>query len=278
MADEPEISPSDFTRLQHIIEKDSGIFVANPSLLVQRLSKRLHQLDVASFGAYAERVELDTSERQEMLEGICTHETRFFREPQQFDYLERELCDRWIRQADAGSREARLRIWSAGCATGEEPYSLAMVLRSRMPTWRLEVLASDLSRAALDRVATGTWPIARAEDIPERYLRRYMLEGTGSLAGHMRAADELRTLVRTARINLAKPCAALQGAFDAIYCRNVLIYFREELRTQVIERMLSHLAPGGYLFLGHAEGLGRHEHGVRAVGPIVYQSASESAA
>jgi len=268
---EPDLRRTDFSSLQRIIERESGIFVTQPSLLVQRLTRRLRDLELDSFSDYARRVEADADERVTMLEQVCTHETRFFREPQQFQFLEQVLCDSWTQQVNSGTRARRLRIWSAGCATGEEPFSLAMSLRSRLPSWQLEIIATDISRTALARCSSATWPIARANDIPERHLRRFMLQGTGTLAGNMRAADELRHHVRTSCVNLAAPPYGVGTPFDAIFCRNVLIYFRDELRTRVIERIVECLAPNGYLFLGHAEGLGSHAHQVRAVGPIVYQ-------
>ena len=270
------LSEADFARLQRMIEQRSGIFVTSPALLVQRLTRRLRDLELDTFGAYCARLTHDADEQTHMLECICTHETRFFREPQQLQFFE-TVCHGWHARADQGSRERALRVWSAGCASGEEPYTLAMILRAHLPAWRVEILASDLSSCALGRVDAATWPIARASEIPDTYLRRFMLQGTGTQDGWMRAAPELQALVRSQRINLVEPDGPPEGHFDAVFCRNVLIYFREPFRTRVLERLLRHLTPGGYLFLGHAEGLGAHSHDVRAVGPIVYQSAAQGA-
>jgi len=267
---ESRIREADFRRLQRLIEDVAGIFVPHAGLLVQRLGKRLRELRVASFQEYCERLVGDADERMRMVECLCTHETRFFREPRQLHFLETVQCPAWLEQADAARRPRSLRVWSAGCATGEEPYSIAMTLRARLPTWSIGVVGTDVSRSALERAQNATWPVRRASEIPERYLLRFMLCGAGCKRGQMRASDELRALVRTAYLNLNDAAYALGDPFDAIFCRNVLIYFREEVRARVLARLLAHLAPGGILFLGHSEGLGSQSLGLRPVGPIVY--------
>jgi chemotaxis protein methyltransferase CheR len=269
-AHESGIRAHEFQRLQRLIESSAGIFVTHPTLLVQRLTARLEIAGCTSFGAYCDRVEVDDDERACMVECVCTHETRFFREPRQMKLLETELCSAWRARAEAAERPRILRAWSAGCATGEEPYSIAMVLLSELPGFSVDVLATDLSRSALARAAQGVWSVERASEIPEPYLQRFMLEGHGTHAGRMCATAKLRSVVRTQIQNLHDGKYAVQGPFDLIFCRNVLIYFRETERLRVVERLLRHLAPDGYLFLGHAEGLASHLASVRAVGPIVY--------
>jgi chemotaxis protein methyltransferase CheR len=273
----PQVAPDsgirahEFQRLQRLIEEHAGIFVTHPTLLVQRLTPRLGVVGCGSFGAYCDVVEHDAGERARMLECVCTHETRFFREPRQMKLLESELCPAWRAKADALARPRILRAWSAGCATGEEPYTLAMLLLSELPGFTVDILATDLSRAALSRTAEGVFTIGRAAEIPDRHLTRFMLEGHGERAGQMCASAKLRGIVRTQIQNLHDFTYDVRGPFDLIFCRNVLIYFRETERLRVVERLLRHLAPDGYLFLGHAEGLASHLASVRAVGPIVYQ-------
>ena len=274
---EAQLRPADFRRLQQIVEHASGIFVASPSLLIQRLSRRVRELSLESFGEYCDRVESDSAERMQMVEHMCTHETRFFRQARQFRFLEDTLCPFWIAEADAARRARTLRVWSAGCATGEEPYSIAMVLRARLPLWQIEVVATDLSSVALAHTREATWPVARARDIPALHLQRFMLQGTGAKHGRMRATEELRALVRPEPLNLIEPRYALRGPFDAIFCRNVLMYFRDEVRARVVARVLGLLAVRGRLFLGHSEGLAAQQQGVRTVGPIVYAHAGEPA-
>ena len=274
---EGQLRPAEFRRLQQLLEQTSGIFVASPSLLIQRLSRRVRELALDSFGEYCERVELDSAERLQMVELMCTHETRFFRQLRQFRFLEDTLCAAWIEAADAAQRPRTLRVWSAGCATGEEPYSIAMALRARLPLWQIEVLATDLSSLALAQTREANWPLSRARDIPVPHLQRFMLQGTGAKHGRMRATEELRALVRAEPLNLMDPHYALRGPFDAIFCRNVLMYFRDEIRARVVGRVLGQLAPAGRLFLGHSEGLAAQQCAVRTVGPIVYARAGDPA-
>jgi chemotaxis protein methyltransferase CheR len=204
-----------------------------------------------------------------MLDAICTNETHFFREPRHFEFL----CDRvfpaWREAAEAGRRPRRARVWSAACSTGEEPYTLAMTLLASLPGWDVEILATDLSTKVLARAEAAIWPLEKAREIPEPYLKAYMLKGYGSQEGLMKAAPELRALVRFARLNLTHESPGL-GQFDLVFCRNVLIYFDKETKGKVVNRLLDRLLPDGFLFLGHAESLGGFTTRAKAVLPTVY--------
>jgi chemotaxis protein methyltransferase CheR len=164
-------------------------------------------------------------------------------------------------------------LWSAGCSSGEEPYSIAMLLLDHFPRhsgWQLEILATDLSTRILERAQSALWPIAKAQEIPEKYLKSYMLRGTGAQQGQMKAGAEIRSLIRFQRLNLNDERYPITGRFDAIFCRNVLIYFDTNSRRRVIDRLIDCLAPGGYLFVGHAESLTGITNRVRHVTPTVY--------
>jgi chemotaxis protein methyltransferase CheR len=219
-----------------------------------------------------------------MIESLCTHETSFFREPRQFELLERQVIPGWLRASSSGHRPRRVRAWSAGCATGEEPFSIAMLLALHLPAsagWDCQVLATDLSGRALGQASAATWPIRRAAEIPEHLLKRFMLKGVRSQEGTMRASPELQTLVRFRQLNLndaVYPSAPGDPLFDLIFCRNVLIYFDAASRGRVLERLLRLLAPDGLLFLGHSESLLGWNGRVRNVFPSVYAHASEAAA
>src|SRR6185436_2959454 len=154
-------------------------------------------------------------------------------------------------------RLPRLRIWSAACSTGEEPYSIAMLLHDRLAGSRfdIDIVASDLSTKALNRAQAGVWPIEKTKNIPPAYLRRYMEQAVGPEAGKARMGHTAREMISFERINLLANRYPVVGAFDVIFCRNVLIYFDAFTREQVIQRLLGRLVPGGYLFLGHAESL-----------------------
>jgi chemotaxis protein methyltransferase CheR len=270
------ISASEFALFRDLIHQESGIFLseAKKALVVGRLWRRLRQLGLSSLGAYYRLLaEGDEQERVRMLDCICTNETHFFREPRQFEFLEQQIFPEWAARAAAGGMPRRVRAWSAACSTGEEPYSLAMTLLAHFPPssgWTFEILASDLSTRALDQASAGLWCIDKAKEIPERYLKAFMLRGSGPQEGVMKAGPEIRSLVRFQRVNLNQDRYAVAGPFDLVFCRNVLIYFDVASKARVVERLLDQLAPSGHLFLGHAESLtGLSDRG-RSVGPTVY--------
>ena len=238
-----------------------------------RLSRRLRELGGTSFRTYLRQVEEDATERMRMLDALCTHETHFFREPRHFEFLEREVLPEWRARGDTGSGAGRrVRVWSAGCSTGEEPYTLAMVLRHHLPAeegWRIDILATDLSTRILERARQALFPMEKAAEIPRPYLRAYMLRGTGSQEGWMKAGPELRELVRFQRVNL-NDGHGVTGHFDLLFCRNVLIYFDMASKARAVERLLGHLSPRGLLFLGHAESLTSLTGRVRTVMSTVY--------
>jgi chemotaxis protein methyltransferase CheR len=274
------ISEREFTLFQALIVRDAGIYLApaKKALLVGRLTKRLRALGLTSFGAYYQRIveEDDRDERVQMLDCIATNETHFFREPRQFEFLERQVIPVW---KERGPRV--LRVWSAGCSTGEEPYSLAMMLLHHFPPGsgrHIEILATDISTRALGRAEEAVWPLDKAAEIPIAYRRAFMLRGTASQEGRMRAAPEIRSLVRFERLNLNEERYPVRGPFHLIFCRNVLIYFQMETKLKVIHRLLDVLAPDGLLFLGHAESLNAVTDRVATVVPTVYAHARPKAA
>jgi len=271
------ISDREFALLQALIYREAGIHlsVAKKALLVGRLSKRLRELGIDRFNTYYERIVEDKSgaELVVLLDAITTNETSFFREPRQFEYLEQQVFPAWEAEAASGRRARHLRIWSAACSTGEEPYTIAMSLLNRFPPdsgWQIEILATDISTRVLERAVEGIWPIARAATIPEHLLKRYMLRGTGTQQGKMKAGDDVRRPLRFQRLNLNDETYPVAGPFDAIFCRNVLIYFDQDSRTRVIRRLLDVLTPGGIFFLGHAESLTGMTDRVRSLAPGIY--------
>lgn len=275
----PVITDKEFKLFRELIERVSGIHLEDSkrTLLVSRLTKRLRTLELKTFAAYYERVSdpEGASELQTMLDCVCTNETHFFREPQHFTLLERTLIPRWQADAEAGLRTRHLRVWSAACSTGEEPFTLAMTLSEKLPAgtgWTFEILATDLSTRVLERAESATWPIQRAEEIPRPLLSRYMLRGTGPEEGRMRAVRELRELITFRRMNLSEESYPVGSEpFDLIFCRNVLIYFDAATRRRVVRQLAERLTHGGHLFLGHAESLAGHAAGLVSVMPTVYQ-------
>jgi chemotaxis protein methyltransferase CheR len=270
------LTDREFSLFQRLIHRETGIFLpeVKKALVVSRLSRRLRTLGLTSFGAYFDVVEQDRDgEKTVMLDNICTNETRFFREPRQFEFLENEVLPAWKTRAEAGQMPKRIRVWSAACSTGEEPYSLAMLLRTHFPAesgWNIEILASDLSTKVLATAREGVWPVQRMEEIPPAYLRAYMLRGVRSEEGKIRAQANIRSLIEFRRLNLNEEQYPVDGPFDLIFCRNVLIYFNRETKAAVVNRLAHHLAPTGLLFLGHSETLHGAAHALRHAGPTAY--------
>jgi len=263
---------------QRVIHDQTGIRLPDSkrALIVGRLVGRLRELGLPSFLEYYRRVRDDEDERVRMLDRILTNETRFFREPKQFDFLEQRVFPRWEDAAAEGRRPRRIAVWSAACSTGEEPYSVAMALMARFPPssgWEVEVLATDLSTRALAAAEQAVWPLARAKEIPRPYLTAYMLRGRGAAQGRMKASPELRRVVRFDRLNLNQATYPVRGPFDLVFCRNVLIYFDAETRAAVVGRLLGHLAAEGLLILGQAESLTGRIEATRSVGPAVFAHA-----
>ena len=274
----PALSDREFSNLRGLIEREAGIHLTNAkkALVVARLSRRLRALGLPSFASYYEWVTGPggAAERVHMLDAISTNETSFFREHKHFDFLEKVVLPAWRDEAAANRRPRCVRAWSAGCSTGEEPYSLAMVLLKQLPPsagWQIDVLATDLSTRVLDRARTGIWPIEKAESIPGEYRRAFMLRGVRAQEGTMKVGPELRAVVRFAHLNLHAESYPVPRNCDLVFCRNVLIYFDQTTRTRITDRLVGHLQPGGYLFLGHAETL--HTAGsaeLTTVMPTVY--------
>jgi chemotaxis protein methyltransferase CheR len=265
------MSDREFRGFRELIYRESGIAISElkRELLTARLSRRIRTLGMMRFGQYLTLIEREPQERVEMLDRLVTNETRFFREPKQFEYLESDVLPRWKAEAEKRSRPRRVRVWSAGCSTGQEPYSIAMTLLAHLEGWDLEVLATDISGRALRQAIAGTWPVEKAVEIPEQYLKRCMLRGVRSQAGTMSATAETRAIIRFQRINLHDELPEL-GSFDLIFCRNVLIYFDVASRTQAVGRILSRLSTSGYLFLGHSESLLSSGLRLRPMAPSVY--------
>jgi len=270
-----ELSERDFQGYQRLIYREAGIHLGptKKALLVGRLTRRLRELGWPSFREYLRRAEEEPLERVRLLDAICTHETHFFREPRHFEFLEREVLPRWRAQGATDTGGRRVRVWSAGCSTGEEPFTLAMVLLHHLPPkegWKVEVVASDLSTRILERAQRALWPVERAREIPTPYLKAFMLKGFGSQEGWMKAGPELRQVVHFQRVNLNAERYPFQEGFDLIFCRNVLIYFDAASKERAIERLLAYLSPHGYLFVGHAESLSGLVRRVKTVFPTVY--------
>lgn len=273
------ITEKEFQSFQELIYKVAGIWLseAKTALLVGRLSKRLRRLGLNSFGEYYRVVVDDPQELTQMLDAVSTNETRFFRESGQFEFLEKRIFPQWMAEADANKRSRAIRIWSAGCSTGQEPYSLAMTLLHHFPPaagWAIEIIATDLSTRVLDIARSATWEFGKASEIPDQYLKAFMLRGYDEQKGKMKAGPEIRSLIHFSQLNLNSAEYPVSGKFDLIFCRNVLIYFNLETRTRIVRHLLQYLAPEGYLFVGHAESLHMMSSELHSIVPTIYMQGS----
>jgi chemotaxis protein methyltransferase CheR len=271
------LTPREFRLFQALIQREAGIHLSDAKkvLVEGRLARRLRELGV-DFSEYYGLVEADPQERVRMLDCICTNETHFFREPRQFEFLETHVFPEWRARAEAGTMARRVRVWSAGCSTGEEPYSVAMAFLACFPPasgWEIEIVATDLSTRVLDRAQAAVWPIDKAKEIPEHFLKAFMLRGSGPEEGRMKAGPLVRSRVSFQRLNLNAEPFTFAGRFDLVLCRNVLIYFDAPSKARVVSRLLERMEPRGYLFLGHAETVTGLNARTRSVGPTVYAHA-----
>jgi chemotaxis protein methyltransferase CheR len=268
------IGDEEFALFQSLIQRESGIYLsaAKKALLVARLSRRLRELGLNCFRDYYDHAaRSDSDELALMLDLICTNETSFFREPRHFEFLEQKIFPRWVAE---GKRPRR--AWSAACSTGEEPFSLAMILLEHFPAsagWNIEALGTDLSTRALRQAESATWMIEKAQGISRERLENFMLRGTRTQNGKMKASPALRSMVSFRRLNLNDSAYDLSGRFDLIFCRNALIYFEAATKMRVVNRLIDYLAPDGHLFLGHAESLIGLTTRVRNVTAGVYRLA-----
>lgn len=235
-------------------------------LVRARLAKRLRKLNLPDFNAYLEFVENEPSRREfaEMIDALTTNKTSFLREASHFDYL---------RDAVFPMLKGPVRIWSAGCSSGEEPYTLAMLANESfrdINTRDVRILATDLSHRVLATAKAATYPAEHMADVPAAWMQKYWTR-THDPQGRdvYEAGKPLRRLVHLAKLNLMERWP-MQGPFDAILCRNVMIYFDKVTQQQLVERYWALLRPGGHLFVGHSESLTGLTHRFRYVQPAVY--------
>ena len=267
-----DLTDAQFDEISEMVRELCGINLHNGKreLVKARLSKRLRALGLTDFQQYMKYVRGDANELIVMLDELSTNLTSFFREPGHFEHLARHVL---FRAARRGDPKPRLRIWSAGCSSGEEPYSVAIAVLEALPdppAWDVRVLATDISTRMLEAARNGTYSVKRIESVPGGMRGRY-LECVQARPQRMyRVKDSVRDLVTFARLNLMGPWP-MKGPFDAIFCRNVMIYFDKPTQQRLIDRFDDLLAPGGTLYLGHSESLTGVRHRFQYVQPTVYE-------
>ncbi|MGH8290253.1 MAG: CheR family methyltransferase [Steroidobacteraceae bacterium] len=246
----------DFQALRALVKSLTGIHLSEQKreLVYGRLTRRLRALQLRSFGEYREQLKGDVQEIAELCNAITTNLTSFFREPHHFQYLrEHVLAPLGVERR----RTRRLRIWSAGCSTGEEPYSIAMTVLETLPDaagWDVRILATDLDSEVLARARRGVYPPERIGNLSPERLQRFFIERQDTGGVHRQIAPEVAALVTFKQLNLIH-ALPMRGPLDAIFCRNVVIYFDRETQRQLFARIARLQRPGDLLFLGHSESL-----------------------
>ena len=264
----PPLADDDFRRVQRLALDWAGLAIAagKEGLVHSRLARRLRETRHATFAEYLTWLEqgAPASERVAVIDLLTTNKTDFFREPAHFDYLVREVLPPVIASG------APLRIWSAGCSSGEEPYTLAMVLREELPAGHdVRILATDISTRILEKARQGRYGADAIAGVDPARRARWFTEQPTPHGPQWTVRGELRAMVAFAYLNLMGAWP-MKGPFDAILCRNVMIYFDKPTQTRLVQRFWELLAPGGHLFTGHSESLTALEHRYRYVQPAVY--------
>jgi chemotaxis protein methyltransferase CheR len=269
-----QITDAQYTKLAKLVYRLAGINLGTgkKELLKARLGKRLRATDCRDVREYLGRLEDDPggTELVCFLDCITTNKTDFFREPQHFDFLAGEVLPNLGRLCQG--REP-LRLWSAASSTGEEPYTLAMVLLENQALWKdrgVRLLASDLSTQVLEHGRRAVYALDRVACIPRPLLVRYFQKGQRRWAGYARVRPRLREMVEFQRLNLMEPFK-FDKPFHVIFCRNVMIYFDKETQERLVRKFHDCLVPGGYLFVGHSESLTGINHRLKFVRPAVYR-------
>jgi chemotaxis protein methyltransferase CheR len=276
VAREFQFSETDFRSLVALARERTGISLSDSkrNLIYSRLSRRLRALGMTSFRAYREYLASPEGEREieGFINSISTNLTKFFRESHHFDHL-RDRVALPFAQAASGKSGQRLRVWSAGCSTGEEPYSIAAVLRRAIPNieqQNVRLLATDIDTEVLSKGERGEYPAASIDDVPENYRGTIQPKNSRSPSGAVVMSDELKSLISFRHLNLMEPWP-MRGLFDAIFCRNVMIYFDGPTKMALIDRFIDQLKPNGWLYIGHSESLLGTHRNLSHAGRTIYR-------
>lgn len=259
-----------FEAFRKLVHEKAGIALGEKkeALVAARLNKRMHLLNIDTFEDYLETIKSDNSGNEivQLLDSISTNVTHFFRESQHFDFITPQI-DNWYSQG-----QRKLRIWSAGCSSGEEPYTIAMTVLEALKSrpCDIKILATDLSTKILSRAMSGVYGTKDVIKIPENYIEKYFNKSTEENQTNYQIISQCRSLISFQRLNLTSMPYPMKGPFDLIFCRNVMIYFDNEMRKKLLEQYFKLLKVGGYLLVGHAESLTGMLSGFKSVKPSIY--------
>jgi chemotaxis protein methyltransferase CheR len=272
------LSGADFRRLSAFIESELGIRMPETKriMLESRLQKRLRRFGFDSYKKYVDFVFSDEGRESElinMIDAVTTNKTDFFREADHFEFL----VDKILPTAEArdGAGISRpFELWSAGCSTGEEPYTIAMVLEERRgldPRFSYRIFASDLSTQVLDKAKEAIYEASKADVVPMSFKKKYMLRSKAKDQCLVRMKPEIRGRVSFARINFMDDNYPVNASFDVVFCRNVIIYFERAVQEAILKKLCAHIRPGGWLILGHSETLTGMNMPLRGIAPTIYE-------
>ena len=266
---EYQLQDNDFRKIANLVMRSAGIVVSDRkrAFIQGRLGRRLRALGLSDFHEYCELLDSPhgDEERHNLINAVTTNHTSFFREKHHFDYLKDIVLPGIAR----GNDVRRLRIWSAGCSTGEEPYTIGMTLKEAqaLPGWDVKLLATDLDSNVVEKASEGIYDAERLDSIPAAYRSKYLVDAGQRGA---RVCDDVRSLITFGQLNLLETWP-MTGPFDVIFCRNVVIYFDKTTQKKLFDRYASILKPDGWLFIGHSESLMGISDRFELVGRTIYR-------
>ncbi len=273
MSKEFTLTDRDFQTIRKLVYDHTGITLSDgkKDMIYSRLVRRLRQLGLHRFRDYVALLEDESSDEiGNFINSVTTNLTAFFREQHHFDYLRDELLPELMKRR---ATDRRIRIWSAGCSTGEEPYSIAMTVREVIPEnsgWQVRILATDLDTNVLATASRGVYSEERLNGVPKAMLKRWFLRGKGANAGKVRVREGLRRMILFKQLNLMKEWPVKPGV-DILFCRNVVIYFDKPTQRKLFDRFADVLADEGHLFIGHSETLYKVSDRFRLLGKTIYR-------
>jgi chemotaxis protein methyltransferase CheR len=272
------MSDGEFNRFSRLVQDLCGIKMppVKKTMLEARLRKRMRALGLGSFKEYWKYIDSVEGKRNEiihMIDVVTTNKTDFFREPAHLEYLYNSALPDLLKDRGDDNR-SNVRVWSAGCSTGKEAYSIAMVMSEYSRNVRklnFSILGTDISTDVLEKAAKGIYKQEKADTIPTEYRKRYLLKSKDPEKQLIRVAPEIRSLVSFGRLNFLDEDYGFKADFDIVFCRNVIIYFDRENQQRILRRICSHIVSGGYLFTGHSETLHGMELPIKPMAPSVYK-------
>lgn len=270
-----EFTDANFERIRTFVSENTGIELSDKKkdMVYGRLAKRIRKGRFSSFDSFINALDSGDEEEQEfMINAITTNLTSFFRENHHFEYLKKVVIPEIV-EKNKHQKNKRIRIWSAGCSTGEEAYSIAITLKESLPdfdSWDIKILATDLDANVLEHGRLGVYQQERISALPESIVRRWFRHGESENVGKVKVRPELQQMITFKRLNLLHEWP-MSGPFDFMFCRNVVIYFDKDTQRELFSRYAELLAPESYLFIGHSETLFKVSTRFDSKGQTIYR-------